>query len=330
MTVSRSGVDARLLAAIWLRSDLLYGRARGERMALVKALVTKPSEMEKRRRGWREWLGSPSGLVLDASMSAEALFAAVRTGGVRVLFAYPPALLIMTDQIEWGRLRDLDLRYLMSGGEVLYPDQRRRIEEAFGAPVYECYASTELDLISLQCPDAAAAGATLHRLMEDSVLVEVDDQGGGRGELIGTSLHAWAMPFIRYRQGDVVEWAEADDSPMASLRKIQGRVLDMFVAPDDSWVHPYDIFVPMRDRFRKIRRFEATQRTKLDVRLRLELSEPFSPEEFVELQRLFAERFAAEARLEIEVVDGFDDAPGKFKQYRSHVRAQPGQGPEER
>ena len=94
-------------------------------------------------------------------------------------------------------------RLVIIGGEVATPAMRLRIRETFGAPLAETYASHECPLIGWECRHSG----DLHTC-DDGVLVEVLREGdpvdpGERGEVVVTNLHAYAMPFIRYRIGDL-------------------------------------------------------------------------------------------------------------------------------
>jgi phenylacetate-CoA ligase len=87
-------------------------------------------------------------------------------------------------------------------GEPVEPATRGRIEAALG-PVREMYGSTEGGTIAWEC----GTGPGLH-VNADMVVVEFLEDGrpvppGTPGEIVLTNLHSWAMPVIRYAQGDV-------------------------------------------------------------------------------------------------------------------------------
>ena len=93
-------------------------------------------------------------------------------------------------------------RVVIVGGEAATPAMRLRIRETFAAPLCETYASHECPLMAWECRHSG----DLHTC-DDGVLVEVLRDGrpaepGERGEVVVTNLHAYAMPFIRYRIGD--------------------------------------------------------------------------------------------------------------------------------
>ena len=78
-----------------------------------------------------------------------------------------------------------------------------------------------------------------------------------------TALHSYAMPFIRYRLGDIVTRGEescACGLPFATIRAIQGRMLDFICLPGGRWVHPYEILAGIAsDRIEWIRQHQLVQ-----------------------------------------------------------------------
>jgi len=93
-------------------------------------------------------------------------------------------------------------RVVFTTGEALLPEMRRRIGEAFGAPVLDQYGQDEKVGWVLECP-----AGTYHQIVEYGVLEVVDDDGrvlpaGREGHLLWTGLVNAAMPLVRYRVGD--------------------------------------------------------------------------------------------------------------------------------
>lgn len=153
-------------------------------------------------------------------------------------------------------------RFVAPGGEVLTPSMRREIGKAFEAPVGETYGSHELGLIAWECRTTGQLHTCGH-----SVIVEVLKDGrpalpGERGEVVATSLHAFAMPSIRYRIGDIVTQGERAcrcGEPFSTIRNVQGRMLDYFPLPDGRLIHPYQLSVSLGNLAPWIRRYQLVQ-----------------------------------------------------------------------
>lgn len=113
----------------------------------------------------------------------------------------------LSRMVESGLALDtLGVRAICTNSEASSEDERRRIAQAFGCPVFDEYSSEELYLIATQCRQGR------YHIVEDNVHLEaVDTDGDGTGISVGTSLVNRVMPFIRYRQGDVIRIAGAGE-----------------------------------------------------------------------------------------------------------------------
>jgi phenylacetate-CoA ligase len=105
-------------------------------------------------------------------------------------------------------LADCPVRALIVAGEPggSIPATRTRLEEAWGARVFDHAGATEVGPTAIECPENPGG---LH-LLEDKYLLEViDPEGkpvphGEIGEMVLTNLGRWGSPAIRYRTGDLV------------------------------------------------------------------------------------------------------------------------------
>lgn len=165
-------------------------------------------------------------------------------------------------------------RMLLAGSEMLTADIRDRIERGFGAPVCDIYGSSEFTLIAREC----SAGGTMH-VCEQGLVLEVlrdDDRPvrqGEVGEVVGTNLHAFAMPLIRYRQGDLVTQGDpvcACGREAATVRGVVGRTLDLFPLPDGRMLHPYELVACFKADLREwVMQYQIVQQAKDHVVLRM-------------------------------------------------------------
>ena len=156
---------------------------------------------------------------------------------------------------RWRELRRLEgegrrLRFVLTGGETRTPAARDQIARGFDAPVHDLYGAHESSLVAWQC---AATGD--YHLSDETICAEVIRDGrhalpGESGEMVITMLHSFAMPFIRYKLGDMViqgSPACTCGSPFSTIRAIQGRTADFLSLPNGRVVHPQDI---ARDSYR--------------------------------------------------------------------------------
>lgn len=152
-----------------------------------------------------------------------------------------------------NNIRLNNLKGIITTGEPLYPDQRQRIEEAFGCPVFDSYRTREVGCIAQECEEHNG-----YHISAESVLVETvtpDAAGklrntdhGEEGKIIVTDLVNYGMPFIRYEIGDIgvlSNRACACGRGLPLLESIGGRISDLLFTPDKKKVSPVTIIPNM-------------------------------------------------------------------------------------
>ncbi|HEU5303801.1 MAG TPA: hypothetical protein VFU40_04075 [Gemmatimonadales bacterium] len=209
-------------------------------------------------------------------------------------------------------------RVLIVGGEVLTPVMNRRLTEAFGVPVRQTYASHEFPLLGWEC----TATGQIHTC-DDGVILEVLHEGrparpGESGEVVATNLSAYAMPFIRYRLGDIATRGDeccACGKPFSTLRAIQGRMIDSFTLPDGRVLHPYQILARMiggGDSW--IRQYQLLQERKDRIVLRVLPSWPSVAEQISEIERSVHPLLGPGVEFRVQLLDEMPlDPSGKFR-----------------
>ena len=110
-------------------------------------------------------------------------------------------------------------------------------------------------------------GQNYHVFSLDVVVDYVDDEGnpvaaGTPGNVLLTRLHPGAMPFIRYRVGDVATSAAGSVCPCGRawemLESIQGRSADTIVAPGGNRLIVH-FFTGVFEHFKEIDQFQIVQ-----------------------------------------------------------------------
>jgi phenylacetate-CoA ligase len=148
------------------------------------------------------------------------------------------------------------------GGSI--PATRSRIEQAWGARVFDHSGMTEMGSCTIECQENPGG---VH-VLETEFIPEVIDAATGEpvgagqeGELVLTNLGRWGSPLIRYRTGDRVV---ADPSPCPCGRswlRLQGGILgrtdDMMVIRGNN-VYPSALE-------NIIRRFPAVEEFSIEV-----------------------------------------------------------------
>lgn len=109
------------------------------------------------------------------------------------------------------------------------PSTKRRIEEAWGAKVFDHAGATEIGAWSFECMDQPYG---MH-VNEGLFLVEIEDpdtgkiieEPGQRGKMIITALDRQAQPCVRFDSKDIIEWDPDPCSCGRTFRLIKGGVV---------------------------------------------------------------------------------------------------------
>ncbi|HEV2583758.1 MAG TPA: hypothetical protein VGT44_23060, partial [Ktedonobacteraceae bacterium] len=172
---------------------------------------------------------------LAASEPLETIVARLGAWQPEMLIAYASMARILADEQIAGRLQ-IRPRAVFTSSEVLTPQTRRRIVQAWGERLFNQYAATESGSLAAECDHHRG----MH-LMEDLVIFEVVDQdnrpvppGVYGDKLLITVLFNHTQPLIRYELSDSVRLATnpcPSGHPFALIDGIQGRVEDVLSFP---------------------------------------------------------------------------------------------------
>ncbi|MBH9576516.1 phenylacetate--CoA ligase family protein [Inhella proteolytica] len=255
----------------------------------------------------------------------DGFVAEIRRQRPAMLFGYPSALsLIARHAMARGeRLNDLGVKVVFVTSERLYDDQRKDIEQGFGAPVANGYGGRDAGFIAHQCPSGG-----MHLTAEDIIVETVDANGqpvpqGEAGEIVVTHLATRDYPFIRYRTGDVAVLDHhsrcACGRGLPMLKEIQGRTTDFVVTSDGTVMHGLALIYIIRD-LPGVRRFKIIQHSLLDTEVQLVLEPGFDRRAFQDIERGFKRRLGAAVAVRIQELDDIPaEASGKFRYVVSKV-----------
>lgn len=151
--------------------------------------------------------------------------------------------------------------------------QGKRIEAAFGAPVYDQYGCCEVFWLAAQCSERKS----LHRFHDTRRIEFLDDNGspceqGIEGRIVVTNLESFYFPIIRYLNGDMGKEVsgECDCGVKLSLMgKVRGRISENIKLPDGTIIGgPYltTIFDPYPD---VVKQFQVYQGTTGRIEIRI-------------------------------------------------------------
>ncbi len=169
----------------------------------------------------------------DVSQPMDEIAAALNEFQPHGLTGYAGVLERIAEAQHEGTLR-IRPRLLVSGAEPLRSRCREMLQQTFGVPVINAYASSEHLFMAMTLP-----GSDGMYLLEDDLIFELHDDC-----TCVTNLFNDTLPLIRYRMDDVL--IPADDPsgryPFTKIRDLVGRAEDnlVFVNRDgaEDFIHP--------------------------------------------------------------------------------------------
>jgi phenylacetate-CoA ligase len=127
--------------------------------------------------------------------------------------------------------KDLRIRRITCAGEpgASIPTTKKRIEEAWGAKVYDHIGATEIGAWSYECLEQPGG---LH-VNEALFLVEIEDIETGEiiteperpGKMVITAFDRIAQPCVRFDSKDVIQWAKDPCGCGRTFRLIKGGII---------------------------------------------------------------------------------------------------------
>jgi phenylacetate-CoA ligase len=152
------------------------------------------------------------------------------------LLSYPSSLAKLASYLKNNTHTDIPhVHSIICIAETLYPWQRTLIEETFHCRVYEQYCQRESVAFGLHCSHTNMFHmfpqfGIVELLGKDGTPVTKEDE---IGEIVGTSLHNYIFPFIRYKTGDLGVYTTQHcpcrrQYPL--IKRIQGRTQEFVLS----------------------------------------------------------------------------------------------------
>lgn len=143
----------------------------------------------------------------------------------KAIRGYGSSIYILARFIEKEHLPVCPLKVVLTTGEVLVPEYRRKMEEVFNAPVYDEYGAGDGGILSHEC----VLREGLH-IEETLCFIEITDKegvvlpDGTPGFVTTTDLDNYVFPFLRYHVGDMA-YIKPGDCPCGLKTRRFGEVL---------------------------------------------------------------------------------------------------------
>lgn len=219
---------------------------------------------------------------------------------------------------EWILKNDLNIfipKAVFTTSEKLYPYMRLSISKAFKCDVFDGYGLFDGGISANECNHHSG----LHIDTEGAIMEIIDDNGkqliNGEGTVLATSLHNYALPFIRYNTGDLaaisIESCKCGRK-LQLLKYVIGRSVDFLITPEGKNVHGW-FFDYIQKTIYGIKEYQVVQDSLEKINFKIVRDKDFdqnAPNKISE----FIRQKSSNWMVEVEFVDKIErTGAGKFK-----------------
>ena len=242
-----------------------------------------------------------------------------------VLYGYASYLTILAKAVRERGLRGVHPRLIFSHSELLDEEARGFINSVFGTETFDTYGSVEFIRLAWECPEHAG-----YHMDSDVYVMEFMQDGdhvspGEKGEILVSSLHGYAMPFIRYDIGDVGV-PISDKCPcgrgLPLMGSVEGRADDFIILANGKMVSPRSVAVAVNEVIPMgVTQYRIIQETMNSIRIELVKEEPFPENTVAQLIKEVKKALDTGVHVRVEVVNHIPTGKrGKIRKVVSKVQ----------
>jgi phenylacetate-CoA ligase len=232
------------------------------------------------------------------------------TIGPCFLHVYPSSVAALARFCHHARLLPpANIQGIIAESEIVYPEQRKMVEEVFGCRYFSSYGHSEKLVLAAECEHCTdyhvwPTYGYFELLGDNGDLVTTPGQ---RGEIVGTGFINTVMPFIRYRTGDwatyVGDRCDACGREHILLRDIRGhRTQEVLIAADGSEIS-WTALNMHDDTFAHVRQFQFLQETPGRAVLRVVPAPGFGEADAGRIQRQLGRKLEDRITFTIELIE---------------------------
>lgn len=220
----------------------------------------------------------------------------------KILMGHAHSIYVFACFIEENQIDDLGFERIISTAEMLYDNERARIESIFGRILFNRYGSEELSIIASECEEHDG----LHINAEGLYVEIVGGDDNTPGKLIITDLWNRGMPLIRYEIGDMATTRSGScrcGRGLPRLGKIYGRTSDFLLSPDGKRVSGISILDTFTIHIPGIKQVQIIQNEIDTLHFRIVKDNDFSDNSLTILAENVRSVFGPKMKHETEFVD---------------------------
>lgn len=247
---------------------------------------------------------------IPSTITAEEQIAMLRRVKPDLLLGYASLVFEIAQKLTPEDRELIKPKFIGINSELSTKTQREFISKVFGCPVYDEYSTEETWMVASQCREGN------YHLYIDNVWVEFLDKDGfpvkpgEDGEMFLTTIRSDAMPFIRYRIGDIGRYSEKKcpcGLGYPILESFEGRADDSFILPSGKYVSSLKILNTFTKYIKKylhlMEEFKIIQKERGFIVIQLIKGKEYNDRQFQELIDSLHAIFAEPVNVKVEFVD---------------------------
>lgn len=236
------------------------------------------------------------------------------------IHGYMSAIMVLCKYIE-KRGMEHSFSGVLATSETMLPEQREYVEGILHTRVFSFYGHSERLIIAAECEYS-----TEYHVEPCYGVAEIVDRDGNEitepgieGELVATGFLNLDMPLIRYKTGDIAEWS--DDSIECAcgrkhrrIKRVAGRWNQDVLVNKGNAIVSLTAINMHSDVFKNILKYQFCQEEVGTVRLKIVVTDGFTQDDRLEIERQLYEKLGDSVDFSIEEVEDISvNANGKYK-----------------
>lgn len=272
--------------------------------------MTIQRSLDKKLKDWILCCHYKSAYRLDEKNLNEIL-TTIEKHKLKYVFGYPGSIYYLAkyaSKVGWNQ----SLNSVVTWGDMLYPNVRRKIEGTFHTRVFDTYGCGEGVQIAAECEQGHYH---IHAL--DTIVEFVDDEGknvsdGESGNILVTRLHPGPMPLIRYFVGDIGKMSSEKSCGcgrhLPIMESIDGRSGDVIITPSGNHLIVH-FFTGILEHFPEIDTFQVVQRSYDSLLIRIQPYSQLDKFKLDEMVRSLKEKGCDDMKIDTEIVTSIPLSP---------------------
>ncbi len=297
----------------------------GDKIAVVRGNVIVPLTRKKppfwRYNYWHNQL-----LLSSFHLSPGNLpfyFKELERFNPKVIDGYPSTLYILAKYLK-NIGKKFPLQAVVSSSETLFDFQREVIEDSFQCKMFDYYALAERVVFATECEIHDG-----HHLCSEYGITEILDENnnsvstGKLGKMVGTSLHNFGMPLIRYVTDDMTAIKTQKCTcgrALPLMEAVATKAEDTITLRDGRLISSSTLTHP----FKPMDSVDGSQIIQEDydhILIKLMINEKYEEKDAKHLIKEFQARLGSDVRIDIEFISDLPKTTsGKFRWVISKVK----------